>query len=73
MRTYNVKMTWDSGLWYTSTGEPLHLTLESDSYDNLVERVLIAAPEMLELNTGYTGPIKLVFTSEREEMLPVAV
>jgi len=73
MKTYTVKMIWDSGLWYTSTGEPLCLTLESDSYDALVERVRTAAPEMIELNTGYTGPIKLIFVSEREELLQEAV
>ena len=73
MRTFNVKMIWESGVWHTSTGGPLHLTLESESYDGLLERVLIAAPEMVELNIGYTGPIKLVFTSEREETLAEAV
>jgi len=66
-------MIWDNGHWHSSTGEPLCLVLESDSYDKLVERVRTAAPEMLELNTGYTGPFKLVFVSEHEEVLPEAV
>ena len=73
MRTYTVKMIWDNGYWHSSTGEPLHIVLESESYDTLVERVRMAAPEMLELNTGYTGPFQLVFVSERLEMLQEAV
>lgn len=73
MKSYIVKMLWDNGCWHTSTESPLNLTLESDSYDKLVERVRIAAPEMVELNTGYTGPIQLIFVSERIEELPVAV
>ena len=73
MRTYIVKMVWDDGIWYSSTDSPLCLTLNSESYDELVERVRIAAPEMIELNTGYTGDVQLVFVSERREMLTEAV
>ena len=73
MRTYTVRMHWDEGLWHTSTDSPLCLTLNSESYDELVERVKIAAPEMIELNTGYTGAIQLVFVSERAETLSEAV
>ena len=73
MKTYTVRMVWDNGVWYTSTDAPLCLTLNSESYDELVERVRIAAPEMIELNTGYTGAIQLIFISERREMLTEAV
>ena len=73
MRTYTVKMIWDDGFWHTSTDSPLCLTLNSESYDELVERVRIAAPEMIELNTGYNGAIQLVFVSERTEVLSEAV
>ena len=73
MRTYTVKMIWDDGIWHTSTDSPLCLTLNSESYDELVERVRVAAPEMIELNTGYTGAIQLRFVSERTEMLSEAV
>ena len=69
MQRFVIKMLWDNGFWHTSTGEPLCLTLESASYDELVERVRVAAPEMIELNTGYTGQIELVFVSERSEIL----
>ena len=73
MRTYTIKMIWDDGCWHTSTDSPLCMTLNSESYDELVERARIAAPEMIELNTGYTGPIQLVFVSERKELLQDAV
>jgi len=73
MKTFIVKMVWDDGYWHTSTDEPLCMTLTSESYDTLVERVRLAAPEMIALNSGYTGPIQLVFTSERTETLLEAV
>ena len=73
MRTYTIRMLWDNGYWHTSTDSPLCLTLNSESYDELVERVKIAAPEMIELNTGYSGNIQLVFVSERTEMLFEAI
>ena len=69
MRTYTVRVSWDDGVWYTSTDSPLSLTLNSTSYDELVERVRLAAPEMIELNDGYSGEIQLVFLSERKEMV----
>ena len=69
MRTYTIRMIWDDGVWYTSTDSPLCLTLNSESYDDLVERVRIAAPEMIELNCGYNGEVQLVFVSERKELV----
>jgi len=58
-----VRMVWDNEAraWYTDADDPLNLNLESGSFDALVERVRIAAPEMLELNCGYTGPVQIVF------------
>jgi hypothetical protein len=73
METYTVKMIWDDGYWCASANEPLHITLEAGSYDALIERVRMAAPEMLELNTGYTGPFKLNFVTERTDTLQEAV
>jgi len=73
MRTFTVRMVWDDGCWHTSTDAPLCMTLNSESYDKLVERARIAAPEMIALNAGYTGPVQLVFVSERREILAEAV
>ena len=58
-----VRLIWDieSCRWYTDTDDNLSLNLESGSFDALIERVRMAAPEMLELNCGYSGPVKLIF------------
>ena len=73
MRSYIVKMVWDDGIWYTSTDEDLGITLESDSFDALVERVRIAVPEMLELNCNYTDEFQLVFETVRTDTIRAAV
>jgi len=65
MKICTVKMIWDDGIWYTRTDEEIGLVLESGSFDALVERVRIALPEMLELNLGYTGEVRIIFESER--------
>jgi hypothetical protein len=66
-----VNMIWDSETdrWHSETDDNLCITLESGSFDALVERVRIAAPEMLELNCGYKGPIKLTFQVVRVETI----
>ena len=65
-----VKLVWDNKAerWYTQTKDIPGLLLESPSFDTLVERVRLAAPEMLELNRDYIGPIHLSFEAERIEM-----
>ena len=66
-----VKISWDeeARIWYSRADDVLRLVLESGSFDALVERIRIAAPEMLELNYGYQGPIELVFEAERIDHL----
>ncbi|MCL1988766.1 MAG: DUF1902 domain-containing protein [Firmicutes bacterium] len=68
-----VNIKWDDGLWVseakTEHGEPIGLTLESGSFDALVERVKIAMLEMLELNFGYIGNVEVSFQTERTENL----
>ncbi|MCL2018921.1 MAG: DUF1902 domain-containing protein [Oscillospiraceae bacterium] len=63
------KLLWDDTIWYsevlTEKGEDVRLTLESGSFDALVERVKVALPEMLQLNFGYTGDIELLIEAER--------
>jgi len=58
-----VKLIWDdeSCRWHTESDDIPGLLLESNSCDVLIERVRIAAPEMLELNCNYTGAIQLSF------------
>ena len=67
------KLIWDDGIWYskvhTEAGDNVGLTLESGSFDALVERVKVALPEMLELNFGYSGVIHLSIEAERNDYL----
>ncbi|MCL2054498.1 MAG: DUF1902 domain-containing protein [Oscillospiraceae bacterium] len=69
------KLLWDDGIWYskvfTETGEDVRLTLESGSFDALVERVRTALPEMLKLNFDYIGDIQLIFEAIRNDNLRV--
>ena len=62
--TCKVKMIWDDYIWHCETDDEVGVTLHSGSFDALVERVKMALPEMLELNFGYTGPVKIVFETE---------
>ena len=70
---YNVRLIWDeeARVWYTHTDIP-GLCLEAETFDELVEEVKLAAPEMLELNCDYTEPIHLVFEAVRIEMAMVS-
>ena len=64
-----VKLVWDSeaGIWYTETDDIPGLVLHSDSFDNLIERVRVAVPELLEDNLNYAGPVHISFEAERIE------
>ena len=66
-----IKMVWDNDAkrWAAIGSPGMGLVLESDSFDLLVERVKLAAPEMIELNFNYKGPINLFFNTERVEHL----
>ena len=69
-----VKLVWDNeaNVWITESEDIPGLLLESPSFDTLVGRVREAAPEMLELNRGYVGPVSLSFESERVEAVLVS-
>ena len=66
-----IKMVWDDDVrkWAAIGSAGMGLVLESDSFDVLIERVKLAAPEMIELNLSYKGPINLFFISERMDHL----
>jgi len=70
MDEYNVIITFDeeAAVWY-AVNDDIPIALESDSLDVLIERVKLAAPELLELNgKNYENTI-LHFTMEREAVL----
>jgi len=64
-----VKLVWDkeSNSWHTETDDIPGLVLGSESFDELIEKVCLAAPEMLELNLDYHGPVNIIFDAERIE------
>ena len=64
-----VKLVWDdeTNRWYTETNDVPGLILEAPLFDDLVGKVRLAAPEMLELNCDYTGPVHISFEAERIE------
>ena len=67
MTEYTVKMTWreESSVWIAVNDE-IPIALESESFDTLVKRVKLAAPELLELNGADTNCV-LHFVSDRRE------
>jgi len=58
-------MTWDNtaAVW-CAVCDDIPIALESESFDVLVERVKIAAPELLQLN-GLDTKCSLRFVAER--------
>lgn len=65
LKSIDVKIIWDEEAEvYVAIGDKIGLVLESESYDRLLERVKIAAPEMMELNhiSGY-NEVRIIFLS----------
>ena len=57
---YTVLFTWDdeANVWVATSPDIIGLVLESESLDNLMNRVKDAIPELLELNSQ--KPAKVV-------------
>lgn len=66
MNEYTVLLTWDdeARVWVAECGD-IPLALESGSVDLLMERVRLAAPEILELNGKAHEDVYLNFTTKR--------
>jgi predicted RNase H-like HicB family nuclease len=66
MKEYTVLLIWDdeARVWVASNDE-IPITLEVGSLDLLMERVRIAAPELLELNGKESKEVYLNFTVQR--------
>ena len=69
-----IKMIWDEDEKRQAAigSKGMGLVLESDPFDALIDRVKLAAPEMIELNLNYKGSINLHFITERADHLEVA-
>jgi len=66
MTYYDVNIIWDSEahVWI-AVADDIPLALESESFDRLIERVKVAAPEILELNFKQSTNFELRFIPER--------
>jgi len=69
MKSCEIKMVWDDGVWCAESDDTLGIVLESSSFDELIERVRMAVPEMYELNFGYTGEIHITFVTVRTDVM----
>lgn len=68
---YSVKFTWDNdaGVWYATSDDIPGLVLESESFDTLVNRVRVAAPEILELNCPGAFIDSITILAKRQEVV----
>lgn len=66
VKCYDINIIWDdeADVW-VAISDDIPLALESGSFDALIERVKIAAPEILALNHGDGVPVKFLIKSER--------
>ena len=59
---FTVKTAWeDEASVWTAICDEIPIATESDTYEGLLERVKLIAPEIVEMNYGYTGPLDLHF------------
>jgi predicted RNase H-like HicB family nuclease len=67
MLEYTIIFFWDdeASVWIAESKDLPGLILESDSFDNLVERVKKAVPDLLEFNRTNYRQEKLHFKAER--------
>ena len=68
--SYIVEVNWDNeaGVWYAICDD-IPLSLESNSFDALVERVKIVAQEILTLNNSLTDSVNLCFKANHWESI----
>ena len=67
---YEIEVTWDSeaGVWCAICDE-IPLAMESNSFDALIERVKVAAQEILALNGKMGEPAQLCFKTDHRESI----
>ena len=66
MNEYIITLIWDdeASVWIAESPDIPGLILESHSFDDLIERVKIAVPELLEINGTRLPEVKLHFKAE---------
>ena len=70
MTEYTVALSWDdeAAVWIAENDD-IPIALESDSLDELMERVRKAAPELLELNEKNYVNVTLHFKMEQQTVV----
>ena len=63
-----IKFDEEASVWY-AVNDDIPIALEADSVDVLMDRVKLAAPELLELNGKTCKNVILQFSMEREAVL----
>jgi predicted RNase H-like HicB family nuclease len=65
MKTFTVEISWDdeAGVWYSHDGDIPGLILQSNSLEALMERLRLAAPDLLDAPDN--NAIELHFKAER--------
>ena len=68
--SYTIDVNWDdeAGVWY-AVCDDIPLALESNSFDALIERVKIAALEILVLNDKSSESVGLCFKTNHWERI----
>ena len=70
MKTCKFKLIWEEDVWHSEAiNGDFDITLESDSFDVLVERLKVAVQDILEVDFNYNGDIQFVFHAERIDSL----
>jgi len=67
MNEYDIQLTWDdeASVWIAESSDIPGLILESSSFDDLIERVKIAVPELIEQDDKTHFQAKLHFKADR--------
>jgi len=70
MNEYAVSLDWDdeAAKWY-AMNDDIPIALEDASLDTLIDRVKLAAPELLELNGKPRADVRLLFRMEAQAVV----
>ena len=73
MKGYNIKLAWDdeAKVWMATSDDIPGLILENESADKIIQRVMLAAPEIIKLN-GVEKRQDFYFHCNRHERVAVA-
>ena len=73
MKGYNIQLAWDNEakVWIATSEDIPGLILENESADKLIRRVILAAPEIIELS-GVEKRQDFYFHCDRHERVAVA-